>query len=473
MTRSAVMAIVLAGGLVFGGESPQSAVDEPLTGWQFFQTVKLPTEDGSPWIDVVLPPSVFDVARYGLDDLRLCDASGREIPYALRVRRQQDRKESFEAKEFNRAQGPDNCAQVTLDLGSNPQEHNAVEIEMPGTAFRRKTQLEGSSDGDNWLQLADKNLIRFHTASEKIEDLVLRYPPSRFRYLRARVFPDREVDKEPVDVGAVTVGRRVEVPGEMVALEGKLGPREATRESRAHASAWIIELGADNVPCSGIEVEIGDAEFVRDYRVEAGGPPDSDRPFRLAGSGHWQRRAGQQPVAMQAKFNAMPSKAEFTEVRASRLRLIVVDHGNDPLDVRSVKFIAPARQIVFARPEKPEGDFRLYFANPKAEAPHYDFAGNLPKRLEPPPLRAEFGPQETNPTYAPEPLPFTERWPWAIYVVLSSVSLVLGLVILSAANMAIAVHDAAQTSDDSSDGSQSGAVEAGSPFDGHEEDHET
>jgi len=459
MTRSAVIAIVLtAGSLVFGEEPAQKPADKPLAGWQFFQTLKLPTEADAPWIDVVLPPSVFDVAQHGLDDLRLSDASGRDVPYALRVRRRQYRKESFKATEFNRAQGPKDCTQVTLDLGDNPQEHNAVETEMPGANFRRKTQLEGSSDGDNWLQLADKSLIRFRTAEEKIEDLVLRYPPSRFRYLRVRVFPDREVDEKPVAVGAVTVGRRVEVPGETLTLEGKLGPRQGTRENRAHASAWIIELGADNVPCSEIEVEIHDPEFVRDYRVEAAGPPDSDPPFRKIASGRWQRRAGQQPT---------PMKAEITEVRASRLKLIVIDHGNDPLDVRSVKFSAPVRQLVFARPQKLEGDLLLYVANTKAEAPHYDFARNLPKRLEPPPLRAELGPREPNPTYTPEPLPFTERWPWAIYVVLGSVSAVLGLVILSVANTAIAVHDAAQTPDDMS------AVPDGSPFDDHEENHET
>jgi hypothetical protein len=436
MTRSAMIAIVLTGGsLVFGQQPAQPPESKPLTGWQYFQSVRLPAEGDSPWIDVVLPPGVFDVAQHGLDDLRFSDASGREIPYALRVRRRQYRKESFEAEEFNRARGPESCTQLSLDLGSNPQEHNDVEIEMPGANFRRKTQLEGSSDGDNWLQLVEENLIRFRAAGEKIEVLVLEYPPSRFRYLRVRVFPDPEVDEKPVDVGAITVGRKVEVPGETLTLEGKLGPREPVRESGANASAWIIDLGADNVPCSEIEVQIRDPQFVRDYRIEAAGPPDSDRPFRTAGSGRWQRQVGQPPIGM---------KAEFREVPASRLRLIVIDHGNDPLDVRSVKFSAPARQLVFARPEKAEGDFRLYFANPKAEAPHYDFARNLPKRLEPPPLRAELGPRETNPVYTPEPLPFTERWPWAIYIVLGSVSLVLGLVILSVARTAIAVHDAHQ-----------------------------
>ena len=455
---SVLATVLVGGGQTRGEEAGGSLSHESLSGWQFFEEIRLPDAGQSPWVDVVLPPSVFDAARHDLADLRLYDPSGSETPYALRVRREEYRKDTREAKEFNRAQGPKNSTELSLDLGGDAAEHNEVEVQMPGTNFRRRAQLEGSDDGDNWRQLVEENLITFHAGKEKIEDRSLGYPPCRFRYLRIRVFPDPEVDKKPVDVGTVTVGRRVEVPGEMLKLPGKLGPREPVRKARANASAWIISLGADNVPCEEIEVEIKDSQFVRDYRVEAGGPPDSDQPFRTAGSGRWRRRAGAPPI---------PMKAKFTEVRASRLRLIVIDHGNDPLDIRSVNFIAPARQVVFARPEKPEHVFRLYLGNPKAEAPHYDFAGNLPRRLDPSPLRAELNPPKENPAYEPEPLPFTERWPWAIYVVLGSVSVVLGVIILNVAGTAIAVHDSEEAPSDTDVNSSA------SPFAGDEEDQGT
>ena len=55
----------------------------------------------------------------------------------------------------------------------------------------------------------------------------------------------------------------------------------------------MIDLGGDRVPCERIECEVADAEFVRNYAVEAGGPPGSDEPFRPVGSGVWRRRAGE------------------------------------------------------------------------------------------------------------------------------------------------------------------------------------
>jgi hypothetical protein len=241
----------------------------------------------------------------------------------------------------------------------------------------------------------------------------------------------------------------VERPGECLALSGKLGPWSPARQGGGPASAWIIDLGGDDVPCDGIEVEIRDPEFARDYRIERGGPPDSREGFRRVASGVWRRRAGEPPE---------PLEATFKEVRASRLRLVIIDYGNDPLDVRSVEFSAPARQVVFARPEKAQAAVRLYCGNPKAEAPHYDFARNLPEELEPSPWRAELGPRRENPTYVPEPLPFTERWPWAIYAVLGSVSLVLGVIVVTVARTAIAVHDAGEPADVSNPVASSSAI---------------
>ncbi len=434
-----------------------------LADWQYFVEIEPPGEGDSPWTDVVLAPGVFDASRHDLADLRLRDASGGEIPYALRERREEYRKDTFQAKEFNRVQGPDQSTELSLDLGEKVGEHNEVEVELPGTDFRRPGELEGSDDGENWRELVKKNLVRFKRGDKEVEDRRFTYPPCRFRYLRLRVFPDPLVDKKPVRLGKATVGRRVEVPGETLTLPAQLGAWEGGREQGANASIWLIHLGADNLPCEGIEAEIDDEEFVRDYRIEAAGPAESGpafgREFRTVGHGRWRRRAGEPPV---------PMKAEFMDVRPSRLRLIVVDHANQPLNIRSVKYTAPARQVVFARAGVPEGSLRLYFGHPKAEAPNYDFARNLPARLDPPPLRAKLGPRQENPSYVPEPLPFTERWPWVIYVVLGGVSVVLAGIIFSVGRKAIAVDDAAEAAEPTEAPAASSDPPPRSPFENEE-----
>ncbi|NUQ61922.1 MAG: DUF3999 family protein [Pirellulales bacterium] len=416
-------------------DAPQARPGSPLSAWPCFQDVRLSEKSNrsdSPWVDFVLLPDVFDKARVDLADLRLYQGS-REIPYALRVRREENRRDAIRANIFNRAQGPEGSTELSLDLGPESFEHNEVQVEMPSEEFRRRAVLEGSDNAQQWRELREENLIRFHSDSGLSQDVSLKYPPSRFRHLRLRVYQDPLVDKEPPAVDSAAVYRTVHVPGEMLTLPGALGPRELTRANGSPASAWIIGLGGESVPVEEIAVEVADKDFVRDYQIEVGGPEGSQERFRHHSTGVWRRRAGEEQK---------PMKAAFPEVQAARVRLVVLDHGNQPLEIRSASFSAPARQVVFASPERPGGDYRLYYGNRDAQAPLYDFARNLSDVLVPPPARASLGERQANPVYLPKPLPLTERWPWLIYMVLGSVSAVLGAVIVGVARRAIAVHDA-------------------------------
>jgi hypothetical protein len=104
---------------------------------------------------------------------------------------------------------------------------------------------------------------------------------------------------------------------------------------------------------------------------------------------------------------------------------------------------APARQLVFDLKEKTSGPLRLFFGNYNAGAPHYDFEQDLltraPKNLG----RTSVGSFFPNPDYKPEPLPFTERVSWLIYIVLAVSSVALALILL---NLARATLRPAQSS---------------------------
>ena len=246
------------------------------------------------------------------------------------------------AGEFNRSRAPGGAVEVTLDLGEKPPEHNDVEVRMPGANYRRHAHLDGSDDGKDWRSLAEKNLIHFRVGREAVDDRRFHYPPSRFRYLRVRVERDPEVDEKPVEIAEVVARKRVEVPGEFLDQPAPFAPREAVPADGGPGSAWVFDLGGDGVPCDRLTLDVADAEFVRNYHVEAGGPPDDpDRPFQRVGDGLWRRRAGEPRT---------PLVAEFGEVTASRLKLVVTDHRNPPLDLRGATFRAAARQVVFANP---------------------------------------------------------------------------------------------------------------------------
>lgn len=405
---------------------------ERMVHWEHFHEVVGERAPGAVHAEVVLTPETFDGARRDLADVRLFDALDREVPYALQERSPRDSSDLVAAEPFNRTRGPDASSQLSLDLDESRFDHNELEIELEGQNFRRRVRIEGSDDAVTWSRLVEQDVLRFELERERLVAQTVRYGPSRHRYLRLTIWPDPQVDLQPVEIGSVVARRRIEVPRELVRHDVAFDARQPVRASGGPGSSWTLDLGGRDVPCSRLYLEMSDLELARDWTLEAAGPAEGGEPFRRIASGTWRRRAGE-PIE--------PMVATFDEVRAARMRLVVTDHRNPPLHIHRISAEAAARVVVFPAQELPAGPVRLYHGNPRAEAPRYDFARNLPPTLEPLPHRLELGPRELNPLFQPEPLPLTERWPGLIYLLLGLAVTVLGALIVNLIRASIAIAD--------------------------------
>ena len=464
-------ALVLIGtslsGKVLRGEDTLAQITENSL---YFSEIPLPKAAAGPWLALPISPALFDGARWDLADLRLLDAKGQSVPYAVRAYPARSVRQQAEARTFNRVTGPDGASELSLDLGDSPFDHNQVEVITSGLNFRRVVIVEGGSDGENWGKLADGKILRFAASRGVLEEQRVDYPASRFRYLRVRVKADTSVDTEPVEINSVVVRRTIETPGEFVSRDAKLGPREPRAQNGVYGSLWTIDLGGSQVPCQRLEFEIEGLEFNRDFdlsplpdKTDSAGPwvgydPSAynytDHSYRSAEStgpadgssltgsfsrflgtrGVWRRRAGEE---------SLPMVAELGHVRAGKLRLFVADAANEPLRLESVTVVSPVCLVIFANSSQLQGPLKAYYGNAQATPPNYDFARNLPEKLIPVPVRIENEIERTaNPAYVPPPLPFTERWKWLIHCVLGGVSLLLAGLVAQLARRAIARHDA-------------------------------
>jgi hypothetical protein len=398
-------------------QAQTNAEEENLSHWEWYQEVRPGAEEkeAGPWTDFILTPAVFTRAQADLGDLRLYRADGKVIPYALRVRRGKDEERELPARKFNQARNPDGSAEVSLDLGEGAGEHNEVVVVTGGTNFRRPVRLEGSEDGKMWSVLEEgAYLVHFEVKNQTVDVREISYQPSRYRYLRVRVSPDRSLKEDKPEIRSVSVHRTVQLPGEEVTREASLEPRQPVPGDGGPGSAWLIDLGG-RVPVERLELEVTEKEFVRPYRLERADPGE---PREYLSAGEFSRRAGEKEKPLRIQ---LPN-----EVLARRLRLVVTDHRNPPLTLTAARYTAPVRQVVLATPEESAWPIRLYFGNPEAQAPHYDFEKTLPAQLEPAPTRAELAEgAQANPDYVPPPKPLTERYPWLVYVVLSLASVVL------------------------------------------------
>lgn len=392
---------------------------------RFFAEVT--TRGAAPGIcDLVVPLEVMDKSREDLADLRLYSADGREIPYALRIRREVDEKKEIGARLFNQALIDPKVSEVSLDVGEETGEHNAVEIETSGTNFRRRIEVDGSDSGRDWRTLKTGDVIfDFEAQNKKVESKLVSYPASRYRYLRVRVFADELTDKQAPSVTGVKVLMGVREPGELTTWGVPVGLFQLTRNQQAPASTWLIDLGA-RVPCDRLTLDVADESFSRSFQIE--GIDDYQNP-RFIAAGELTRRIGEEHRPVTVRFEQ--------EVYVRRLRLLVTDYSNSPLAISSFKAAAPARELVFELKEPLTAPLRLYFGNPKEIVPHYDFEKELQTKLVAQPVRCEVASAIENPDFVPEPIPLTERIPWLIYAVLTVSSLALAVILINLARGAL------------------------------------
>ena len=132
---------------VLPGLALQAAVLTP-TQWRHTQALEV---DATGLVRVNLPPETLDAARPALEDLRIVDGAGNEVPYAI-----QQMVPSSDAThrpaEFNSAIG-NGTTTVTLRTGTTAI-LNGITLETPAEEFIKALRIEGSHDGKTWQELA-------------------------------------------------------------------------------------------------------------------------------------------------------------------------------------------------------------------------------------------------------------------------------------------------------------------------------
>ena len=402
------------------------AAQTSLSLWPYY--LEVTPENSAPGIhDVIVPLAVFDKSGAELGDLRLFDSTNREIPYAIRVRKEIDEVERFEGSLFNHAQ-VGSASEVSVDLGEDPDEHNQVEIETSGANFRRQVSIEGSDSARDWRTLNNSGLvISFTSENNTVESNRVSYPASRYRYLRVRVQRDTLSDDAAPRITGVTAMMAIREKGQFASWSVPVPSYTQLRNQGAHAAAWIIDLGA-RAPCDRLTLEIDDDSFNRPFQVESF---DDPQIARWIASGTLTRHSDNKDKPLVIIFD--------DEVNVRKLRLLITDYSNPTLNITSIQASAPARQLVYELKEPTSQPLRLYFGSEsnRVPAPHYDFENELQSKLSSEPGHSTFGDLLANPEYRAEPRPLTERVPWLIYLVLVASSIALAFILFSLARSAM------------------------------------
>lgn len=453
MMRRALVLLVLAATLLAaprllaqdGKPAPQVG---DWTKWKWYQEVKVPAAGAGRLAAFDVSPEVFGASasmqagREELADLRLADATGRAVPYALRVLREELRRQDVPiARSFDAGPSPKlGYYQVNLELRDiGAPGYNEIEVDSTGMNFRRKIEVLGDTSDrfDNprpVLLTAEKKhryLLRYETEKGVFEVRRFDFDFKRFPFVQVRVYADASTGEAIPQIRSVTLRRSINIPGQHAVHLARLSNRELVPTDRGPGSAWLIELGAP-VPCVQLSFLVNGPIVERPWRLQIAEPDQPRRDLRVT---DWRwRRVGKQNYL----------DVRFPEERARRYRLVVTDFANEPLNLGSTTFTSVARQIVFEHAAvKDAQPLRLYIGNPEAGPAHYDLERNLPRVLTPPPAVATTGPLLTNPAYVPPPPTVAEAHPWLIDMLLTAACLGLLAVLALLARQALRRADAA------------------------------
>jgi len=402
-----------------------------LSSWPFYVEI---TASQAPGVyQFTVPLQVMGQSRDDLGDLRLFDSENHEVPYAIRTRASVNEQREFKGHLFNEVAVGSGATEATVDLGDNATEHNQVQIETVGSDFRRRVVVEGSDSRSDWKTLASDGVIfNFQADGKTAASNRVSYPTSRYRYLRVRVYKDDLSDKDAPDITGVQALMSVYDKGQLTTWNVYVPDYQLIRNQGAHAAQWTIDLGS-RVPCDRLSFTIADSSFYRPFEVENFDDPQN--PVLLA-NGYISRRAGEEQKPLVITFGK--------EEHVRTLRLQITDYSNQTLTIQGIEASAPARELVFELKQPQPLPLRLFFGNARVPEPHYDFEKEVATKLKSPVRQSSAGEVIKNSAYTPEPLPFTERVPWLIYLVLAAASIVLGWILWSLARTALRKGETAQ-----------------------------
>jgi hypothetical protein len=395
-----------------------------LSSWPFY--VEIAARQGPGVYQLTVPLQVMGQSRDDLGDLRLFDSENREVPYAIRTRASVNERREFTGHVFNQVTVGSDATEATVDLGDSVTEHNQVQIQTTGTDFRRRVVVEGSDSRSDWKTLASDGFIfSFHADGKTAASDRVSYPTSRYKYLRVRVYKDEVTDDDVPNITGVQAVMGVYDKGQLTTWTVHVPAYQLIRNQGAHAAQWTIDLGS-RVPCDRLSLTIADPSFYRPFELENFDDPQNPR---LIANGYISRRAGEEQKPVMITFGQ--------EQHARKLRLQITDYSNQTLTIQGIEASAPARELVFEVKQPQPLPLRLFFGNAKVPEPHYDFEKELATKLKSPVKPGAVGLVTTNSAYTPEPLPFTERAPWLIYLVLAASSITLGWILWSLARTAL------------------------------------
>jgi Protein of unknown function (DUF3999) len=306
-------------------------------------------------VKLSLPAETLDAARPALEDLRLYDDVGNELPYLIQHPTPAT-KVIQNAKSFQVSLNP-NTTVITLETGL-AQALDGVTLETPANSFIKSVRVESSSDGRNWQTLAQGQPI--FRQPNGVSQLRVAIPAGTRPWLRLTVDDQRS---QPIPFTGVRVH----------AATGESAPSESLpvtiteRHENPGETRLTLNLGAANLNIAAIQIETSEPLFTRQVTLAVPQVSEDGVREQTVGQGVIYRVAIEGQPASTNLFVPLEG-----QVRSRELLLLIENHDSPPLPITAVR--AERRPVYLVFMARSAGAHHLLTGNSRCAVPHYDLA---------------------------------------------------------------------------------------------------
>ena len=297
-----------------------------------------------------------------------------EIPYLISSSRLDiyDRKSFKDLKIIDKSYETGKFSYATLVVDTNLI-YTAVYLNFSELSFFKDVTLEGSNDNKNWkIIVENEKLFRYYKDdNDQYYRNKISFEPVTFKYLRAKI---DDSNSSRTDV----LSASIPLVKEEVAEEGELVESFQSRSEDKKEKKTIIECKfARSYAITDLQVDIENKDnYRRDVQIEFYNPVNGKDKWVLFGTGVLMSGSSNKLYLMQYNF-------EDFQFKSSRMRIVVNNLDNQPLDKISVKPFTHVQNIKI-KLEK-DKKYVVGYGNAKDQRPLYDigyFSSLIPLGLK-------------------------------------------------------------------------------------------
>jgi hypothetical protein len=318
--------------------------------WRNAQTLDIPAAG---LVYVNLPAATLDAAQPWLEDLRIVDSKGDQVPYLIE-RLLPDAESLIRPAEF-RSTIENGATHLNLKTGTRAP-IVGVSLETPATRFMKAIDVEGSHDGTTWTKLAGgDSLFQLPNGATKLR---VSLPEGAWEFLRVTI---DDLGSPPAPfTGAQLHKARTTAPAEAVPIIIK------TRDESPGTTRLALDLGAANLTLGSLRIESNEPVFTRAVTLavpEVG--DDGIRERNIADAVIYR-------VNVNGKNEAHLEIPLESQIHTRELFVLIRNEDSPPLSIDTVR--ADRRLVRLTFFANQPGRYSLLSGNTQCAAPRYDLS---------------------------------------------------------------------------------------------------